>query len=133
MPTLPRRNPDPRPGRREPLRSSLADAAWAVEDRVVWGVADAVRRPFEWVVGAVEEWLVWPIQEEAALWSRPVRAAAVAGAMVLAGAGVAAGVIVSDPSGDGTNSAPAILRVSSPGTAPIATPPSAKTAEATGG
>ncbi len=37
MPTLRRRNSDRATGGRAPLRSSLADAAWEVEDRVVWG------------------------------------------------------------------------------------------------
>ena len=81
MPTLRRRNSDPSDRGRAPLRSSLADAAWAVEDRVVWGAADLVRAvvdavkwPFERIAWAVEHWLIWPIQEETALWSRPVRA-----------------------------------------------------------
>ena len=77
MPTLRRRNTDPGSGGRAPLRSSLAHAAWAVEDRVVWGAADVfrgavevVKWPFERIAWAVEHWLVWPIQEETALWSR---------------------------------------------------------------
>ena len=92
------------------MRSSLASAAWAVEDRVVWGAADlfrglvdVVKWPFERIAWAVEHWLVWPIQEETALWSRPVRGAVLAGVIVLAGAGVAAGVIVSNPSTAGGN------------------------------
>jgi hypothetical protein len=136
MPTLRRRNSDPGSGNTTPLRSSLAHAAWAVEDRVVWGAADvfhalldAVKWPFERIALAVERWLVWPIQEEAALWSRPVRAAALAGVIVLAGAGAAAGVLVSDPSGGGERSALEIGRVSPPS---VATTPSAKAAEATG-
>ena len=55
-----------------------------------------------------------PIREEVELWGRPARAAALAGTIVLAGAGVAAGVIVSDPSGDGGQSGPDIVRVSPP-------------------
>jgi hypothetical protein len=122
MPTLPRRNSGPATGNRGPLRSSLADAAWAVEDRVVWGAADVLQD------------MVDAIREEVALWSRPVRAAALAGTIVLAAAGVAAGVIVSDPSGGDRPSAPEIVRVSAPGTPPpVATTPSAKAAEATGG
>ena len=59
MPTLRRRNSDPASGSRAPLRSSLADAAWAVEDRVVWGAADAFhgrssKRPFQRIAWAVE-------------------------------------------------------------------------------
>jgi hypothetical protein len=123
MPKLRRRNSDPASGNRAPLRSSLADAAWAVEDRVVWGAAHAFH-------DAVDT-----IQEETAVWSREVRAAVLAGLIVLACAGIAAGVIVSDPSGGGEQSGAGILRVSDPGTTPPAVPttPSAKTAEAAGG
>src|SRR5882757_11106374 len=98
MPTLRRRNTDPGSGGRAPLRSSLAHAAWAVEDRVVWGAADVfrgavevVKWPFERIAWAVEHWLVWPIQEETALWSRVTRAAVLAGVVILAGGAVAAG------------------------------------------
>jgi hypothetical protein len=121
MPIIRRRNPDPSAAGPAHLRSSLADAAWAVEDRVVWGAADllrglaeVVKRPFEQVAWAVEHWLVWPIQEETALWGRPARAAALAATVALAAAGVAAGILVSDPSG---GSAPAV-QVSAPGGAP---------------
>jgi hypothetical protein len=117
MPTLRRRNSETLNGSRAPLRSSLADAAWAVEDRVVWGAADVFRA------------LVEAIREEVELWGRPARAAALAGTIVLAGAGVAAGVIVSDPSGGG-QAEPDIVRVTPP---PVPTTPSAKAAEATGG
>jgi hypothetical protein len=126
MPTLRRRNSDPGAGARAPLRSSLASAAWAVEDRVVWGAADVfrglvevVKWPFERIAWAVEHWLVWPIQEETALWSRPVRAAVLAGVVLLAGAGVAAGIVTSRPSGGSDSSAPVAFRVSAPA-APVA-------------
>jgi hypothetical protein len=134
MPTLRRRNTDPGSGGRVPLRSSLAHAAWAVEDRVVWGAADVfrgaveiVKWPFERIAWAVEHWLVWPIQEETALWSRPVRAGALAGVALLAAAGVAAGIVVSNPSSDSGSSSPQILRAEAPVTVPTpvtpATPP----------
>jgi hypothetical protein len=122
------------------VRSSLADAAWAVEDRVVWGGADlfralfgVIKRPFEGIAWGVERRLVWPIQEEAALWSRPARAAALAAVILLACAGAAAGVVVSDPSGDSEPEGPGIVRVLAPGEAPVApSTPSAKAAEASG-
>src|SRR5215213_4180246 len=117
MPTLRRRNLDPVSGSRTPLRSSLADAAWAVEDRVVWGAADV----FQDIVDL--------IREEAALWSRAARAAVLAGLIVLAAAGVAAGVVVSDPTDGGEQTGPNILRVSAPETTPPPTP-SVKAAEA---
>ncbi|HEY5977921.1 MAG TPA: hypothetical protein VIT85_08695 [Solirubrobacterales bacterium] len=106
MPKLPNRKRDVPVNGKAPLRSSLADAAWAVEDRVVLGASDlfhglveAVRWPVERVSWAVEHWLVWPIQEEAAGWSRPVRAGAVAAVVLVAAVGIAAGIAVSNPSG----------------------------------
>jgi hypothetical protein len=87
------------------LRSSLANVALAVEDRVVVGggdllrgLADAVSRPFERIAWAVEHWLVWPIQEETALWSRATRAAVGVALIVLAGGAIAAGIALSNPS-----------------------------------
>ena len=137
-----RRDTDPGSGGREPLRSSLAHAAWAVEDRVVWGAADvfrgaveAVKWPFERIAWAVEHWLVWPIQEETALWSRPVRAGALAGVALLAAAGIAAGIAVSNPSGGSGGSSPRVLQGEAPAASPTpvtpATPPT-KVEQATG-
>src|SRR6478609_11107120 len=107
MPSLRRRHPDPQSAGHAPLRSSLADAAMAVEDRVVWGAADllrgivdAIRWPFERIAWAVENWLVWPIQEETVLWSRATRAAVLATVIALAGGAVAAGIVLSSPSGN---------------------------------
>jgi hypothetical protein len=98
-----------------PKRKSLAHAAWSVEDRVVLGASDffhraveVVRWPFERIAWAVEHFLVWPIQEETAGWSNPVRAAVAAGVVVLAAAGVAAGIVVSNPSGGSDTDAPSL-------------------------
>jgi hypothetical protein len=79
------------------LRSSLANAAWAVEERVVWGAGDAFRAaadivkwPFERIAWALERGLIWPLQERTADWDRPLRAAGLALAIVAAiGVGVA--------------------------------------------
>jgi hypothetical protein len=76
------------------LRSSLANAAWAVEERVVWGagdafraVADAVKWPFERIAWALERGLVWPLQERA---GGPLQTAGIAAVILAAaGAGVA--------------------------------------------
>jgi hypothetical protein len=65
---------------RPTLRSSVAaaaepvrDAAWVVEQRVVWRGADQLRRivevarwPFERAAWVLERFLVWPVQERAA-------------------------------------------------------------------
>lgn len=79
------------------LRSSLANAAWAVEERVVWGTGsalrgavDALKWPFERIAWALERGLIWPLQEQTADWNGPLRAAGVALVVVAAiGAGVA--------------------------------------------
>lgn len=79
------------------LRSSLANAAWAVEERVVWGAGDAfrgavdvVKWPIERIAWALERGLIWPLQERTSGWERPIRAAGLTLVIVAAvGAGVA--------------------------------------------
>lgn len=103
MQKLRRRNPDPQAAGHAPLRSSLSNAALVIEDRVALGagsVADAVRWPLERVGYAVENFLVWPIQEETALWSRLTKGLVAAGLVVLAGGAVAAGIVLASPSSD---------------------------------
>jgi hypothetical protein len=94
-----------------PLRSSLADAAFAVEERVVWGGADVLRRafevvkwPFERVAWSIERWLIWPVEERSAKLSGPAQAAGVAAlALFAVGAGVA-GLLWASGSGGSANS-----------------------------
>lgn len=114
-----------------PLRSSLANAAFAVEERVVWGGADVlrglvdvVRWPFERAVWAIERGLVWPLEERTGDWSGPLRAAGVAAvALVAAGAGVLGLVWAS---GSGGGSAPQAQQTAAPIVAPVAAAPAAK-------
>jgi hypothetical protein len=96
----------------------------AVEDRVVLGTADllrglvdAVKWPFERIAWAVENWLVWPIQEETALWSRTTRAAVLVATIALAGGAVAAGIALSNPSAGGDR----VKTLEGPTAAPVAT------------
>jgi hypothetical protein len=92
-----------------PLRSSLADAAFAVEERVVWGGADVLRRlfelvkwPFERAAWAIERWLIWPVEERTGGWSGSLRAAGMAALALLAvGTGVL-GLIWASGSGGGS-------------------------------
>lgn len=79
------------------IRPSLADAAFAVEERLLWGgadllrsAADAVRWSFERVAWTVERSVVWPIEERTGGWSDPVRTG---GALVLALLAAGAGVL----------------------------------------
>lgn len=93
-----------------PLRSSLADAAFAVEERVVWGGADVLRRvfevikwPFERAAWAIERGLIWPVEERTGGWNGPVRAAGMAALALLAvGAGVFGLIWVSGSGGGST-------------------------------
>jgi len=105
MPTLRRRHRHAAATGKAPLRSTLADAAWAVEDRVALSASDffhraveVMRWPLERAAWAVENWLVWPIQEETAGWSKTARAGVVAALVLLALGGIAAGIAASSPS-----------------------------------
>lgn len=106
-----------------PFRSSIANAAFAVEERVVWGGADVMRRiaeavkwPFERIIWAVERGLVWPLQERTGDWSAPLRVlGAVALALLAAGAGVLGLVWASGSGGGGASSVQqAVAPVSAP-------------------
>jgi hypothetical protein len=106
------------------IRSTLSNAAFAVEERVVWGgvealrtVADLVKWPFERAAWAIERSLVWPLEERTGDWSGPLRAAGVAAVALLAiGAGVF-GLIWA--SGSGGGSAPQTQQTSAPAVAPV--------------
>ncbi len=106
-----------------PLRSSLADAAFAVEERLVWGGADVLRRafelvkwPFERAAWAIERGLVWPVEERTAELSGPLRAVGVGALALLAVAAGVAGLLWASGSGGGTT------RSVNQATAPV-TPP----------
>lgn len=86
------------------LRSSLANAAWAVEERVLWGAGDALKRaaevlswPFERAAWAIERGLVWPLQERTADWDGALRRAGLA-LLILAAIGIGvAGLLWATP------------------------------------
>ena len=113
-----------------PLRSSIADAAWALEERLVWGGADALRgiaatakRPFEQLSWATERLLVWPLQERTDHWGTPLRAAATGGVVLLAAAAVTAGALLAK--GSGNEAAEPVVKqtaVLTPSPAPTAAP-----------
>lgn len=109
-----------------PIRSSLANAAFAVEERVVWGGANVLRRgvdvikwPFERMVWAIERGLVWPLEERTGRWSPSLRIGGVAMlALLAAGAGVLGLVLAS---GDGGGAA-GVRQAATPAPAPAAVP-----------
>jgi hypothetical protein len=117
------------------IRSSLSNAAFAVEERVVWGgvdalraVADVVKWPFERAAWAIERGLVWPLEERTGDWNGPLRAAGVAVVALLAvGAGVF-GLIWA--SGSGGGSAPQAQQASAPAAAPVVSAAAPKEAAA---
>jgi hypothetical protein len=128
---LGRRQINPTADSHAPLRSSLADAAFAVEERVLWGGANVLRRvfelvrwPFERAAWAIERALIWPVEERTGGWNGPLRAAGMAALALLAvGAGVL-GLVWASGSGGGTpqSSRQAVV--------PVAAPPAAKPAAA---
>jgi hypothetical protein len=104
------------------LRSSLANAAWLVEERVVWGsadllrgIADAIKWPFERIGWGIEQGVLWPLQDRfGPAWDRPVRVAGIALLSAAAiGAGVAGLLWAAPDHGDSTTKLSAI-----PATAP---------------
>ncbi|HUC08101.1 MAG TPA: hypothetical protein VMR96_08425 [Solirubrobacterales bacterium] len=107
-----------------PFRSSIANAAFAVEERVVWGGADVLSRiaemikwPFERVIWAIERGFVWPLEERTDGWSAPVRMLGVVALVLLAaGAGVLGLVWASGSGGGGTSS---VQQAAAPAPAPI--------------
>jgi hypothetical protein len=111
-----------------PIRSSLADAAFAVEERVVWGGADVLRRiaevvkwPFERIAWALERGLVWPLEERTDGWSASVRVIGIAAlALLAAGAGVAGLVLASGDGSEGSGSGTVVRATSAPAPAPAA-------------
>lgn len=108
-----------------PIRSSLANAAFAVEERVVWGGVGVLRRafdagkwPFERAAWAVERGLVWPLQERSGEWGAPVRIFGVAALALLAVAAGTLGLKLAE--GGGGRGAPAAHEVAAPVRVPVA-------------
>jgi len=113
-----------------PLRSSLADAAFAVEERVVWGGADVLRRvfelvkwPFERAAWAIERGLIWPAEERAREWSGPVRTAVMAALALLAVGAGTFGLLWASGSGGGATRS--VQQAAAPVTPPVAPQPTA--------
>jgi len=98
---------------------------WAVEERVVWGGADALRGvvdaiswPFERAAWTIERGLIWPLEERTSDWSGPLRAAGVAAVAAVAVAAGALGLAWTANSGTGSDT-----KAAAPIAAPVAQPP----------
>jgi len=110
----------------------LRDAAGALEEHVLWRIADllravaeVVRWPFERLAWLVERRLVWPLQERAAGWDAPPRAAG-AGALGALAAGLLALALVvpgGNEGGEPIADAPPVPPAS-PASAPVESDPS---------
>jgi hypothetical protein len=92
-----------------PFRSSIADAAFAVEQRLVWKgadllrrIADAIKWPFERAVWTIERGVVWPIEERTDGWDESLRTASAGGLALLAAGAVALGVVLASGGGSTT-------------------------------
>jgi hypothetical protein len=113
------------------LRSSIAHAAFAVEERLVWGGADILRGivdvlkwPFERAAWAIERGLIWPLEERTGKWNGSLRAIGLAIlALFAVGAGVLGLLWASGSGGDNASQARQAA-------APIVTPPPATATEA---
>ncbi len=82
---------------------------------------DAVKWPFQRLAWAVQEHLLWPLQDRADGWSRSTRAVAAGGVALVALGGCALGLVLAT----GGNSQPAAAPVVAPVTpppAPVPTP-----------
>lgn len=119
------------------LRSSIVHAAFAVEERVVWGgadilrsVIDAIRWPFERAAWAIERGLIWPLEEGAGKLNGSLRAAGlVALALLAVGAGVLGLVWASGSGGSSRQPQPAVAPVA---VTPAVTPAPEKAQAETG-
>lgn len=86
--------------------------------RLLLGVADAVRWPFERVAWQLERRLVWPLRERAAGWGPPRQVAGAAALAAVAIAAVLVGVLLS-----GGNGGTETERFATPARVAVATPP----------
>jgi hypothetical protein len=107
------------------LRSSLADAAFAVEERLLWRggegmkrLADAARWPFERAAWALERAVIWPLEERTGDWSGAIRTLGIGAAALVATAVGVLGLVWASGSGGGTQT-----QATAPSSAPIASAP----------
>ena len=85
--------------------------------RFLFGIADAVRWPFERAAWAIERGVLWPLRERFAGWSPPSHSAGGAALVAIAAAAVLAGVLFLPGSGDTQSE-----RAAAPARVAIATP-----------
>jgi len=112
----------------EGLRSSFADAAFVVEERLLWRGGDGLKRlleagrwPFERAAWALERALIWPLEERTGDWGGALRSLGIAAAALLATAAGVLGLVWASGGSGGTSTQ---VRATAPNPVPIArTPP----------
>jgi hypothetical protein len=85
--------------------------------RLLLGIVDAVRWPFERAGWAVERRVLWPLRERFAGWSLPSHSAGAAALVAIASGAVLAGVLLLPTSGDAPSersAAPARVAIATP-------------------
>jgi hypothetical protein len=95
--------------------------------RLLLGVAERLRWPFERALWAVERGLLWPLQERLAGWAPPGRSVGAGALATIAVAAVLAGVLVLPDAGEAPRdrvAAPARLAIATPEAPPPAEEPS---------
>ncbi|MDX6588995.1 MAG: hypothetical protein QOI84_269, partial [Solirubrobacterales bacterium] len=99
-------NGKPAPSRR--LRRAAENLSLAIEERLIWRGADALKSAFEalrWtserVVWAVQRGLIWPLQDRAVGLSRRDRTLVGTALAIVAVAGVAGGATLAGSGGSG--------------------------------
>jgi hypothetical protein len=127
------------PGGRR-LRSSLARASTpvhallgAIEEHVVWRIADLlrasfdlVRWPLERLLWGLEERVVWPLRERAAGWGAPPRATGAGALAAMAVGAVAVGIVLLGGGESGEERLPTAdpLTAAAPAPSPVEAEPS---------
>jgi hypothetical protein len=116
-------------------RRAVADSLWLAQDRVQSGLgsvfrvaASAPRQGFERATDAVEERLVWPLEDRAATMGAPARALSFGLVVLLAAATGVAGLIWAAPDGPHRVTATEVAVTSSP---PVEVQPAPKQVEPT--
>jgi hypothetical protein len=101
-------------------------AAWAVEERVVWTGADAMRGviddalwPFERLAWQVRRRAIWPIEDRLRGWSRPAQSALAVALIGAAGAAGIAGAHIANPTGNSNGTLPEPVVKAEPTAKPV--------------
>lgn len=112
----------------EGLRSSFVDAAFVVEERLLWRGGDGLKRfleaarwPLERAAWALERAVIWPLEERTGDWGGALRSLGIVVAALVATAAGVLGLVWASGGSRGTTQ----MRATAPSPAPIARTPAA--------